>query len=110
MASMKNTRRQAPRTATTTVRHVEPRIPISHFKARLSQHVHSVRLGGPLTITYRGRPVARVVPFTIRVGGLVVRPATKTWAEVAPLIAKLRPLKLKTDPVELLLEMRKDRV
>ena len=50
-----------------------------------------------------------MVPFTMRVGRLVVSPAPKTWAGVAPLIAKLKPLKLKTDPVKLLLEMRKDR-
>ena len=84
-------------------------VSITAIRRRLSSHVRSVLKGSTLVILDRGEPIARVVPFTGQPSPLVVRPATKTWAEIAPILALLMPVKLKTDSVDLLLEMRKDR-
>jgi prevent-host-death family protein len=38
------------------------RIPISELKAKLSEHLDSVRAGEEVIVTDRGRPVARIAP------------------------------------------------
>ena len=107
---MKKPRPKAPRAAESVTPYGETRVMIADLKAHLSRHLRTVRAGGTLTILDRDTPIARVVPVTGRPDRLVVRPATKTWAEVAPLLAKLKPLKLPVDSLTILRELRKDRV
>jgi prevent-host-death family protein len=73
---------------------------IADLKARLSEHLRSVRNGGTVTVLDRDTPVARIVPYTAQ--PLEVRKARR----------RLRDLKLpakpakRTDSVALLLEDR----
>jgi prevent-host-death family protein len=76
---------------------------IADLKARLSQHLRSVRNGGTLTVFDRDTPVARIVPYALE--PLEVRKAKR----------RLRDLKLppkpskRTDSVSVLLEDRRRR-
>jgi prevent-host-death family protein len=76
---------------------------IADLKARLSEHLRSVRNGGTLTVLDRDTPVARIVPYTAQ--PLEIRRAKR----------RLRDLKLpsrpskRTDSVALLVEDRRRR-
>ena len=76
---------------------------IADLKARLSEHLRSVRNGGTLTVLDRDTPVARIVPYTAQ--PFEIRRAKR----------RLRDLKLppkpskRTDSVALLVEDRRRR-
>ena len=76
---------------------------IAELKARLSEHLRSVRNGGTLTVLDRDTPIARIVPYTPQ--ALEIRKATR----------RLRDLKLppkpskRTDSVAILVEDRRRR-
>jgi prevent-host-death family protein len=76
---------------------------IADLKARLSEHLRSVRNGGTVTVFDRDTPVARIIPFAAH--SLEVRKARR----------RLRDLKLppkpskRTDSVALLVEDRRRR-
>jgi prevent-host-death family protein len=76
---------------------------IADLKARLSEHLRSVRNGTTLTVLDRDTPVARIVPYAAQ--PLEIRKAKR----------RLRDLKLpprparRTDSVALLLEDRRRR-
>jgi prevent-host-death family protein len=76
---------------------------IADLKARLSEHLRSVRNGGTVTVLDRDTPVARIVPVTVP--ALEVRKAER----------RLRDLKLpprpskRTDSTALLAEDRRRR-
>jgi prevent-host-death family protein len=76
---------------------------IADLKARLSEHLRSVRNGDTITVLDRDTPVARIVPYTAQ--PLEVRRAKR----------KLRDLKLprklskRTDSVGVLVEDRRRR-
>jgi antitoxin (DNA-binding transcriptional repressor) of toxin-antitoxin stability system len=76
---------------------------IADLKARLSEHLRSVRNGSTLTVLDRDTPVARIVPFAAQ--PLEIRKAKR----------RLRDLKLprkpakRTDSVALLIEDRRHR-
>jgi antitoxin (DNA-binding transcriptional repressor) of toxin-antitoxin stability system len=76
---------------------------IADLKARLSQHLRSVRNGGTLTVLDRDTPVALIVPYAAQ--PLEIRKAKR----------RLRDLKLppkpskRTDSVALLVEDRRRR-
>jgi antitoxin (DNA-binding transcriptional repressor) of toxin-antitoxin stability system len=76
---------------------------IADLKARLSEHLRSVRNGSTLTVLDRDTPVARIVPFAAQ--PLEIRKAKR----------RLRDLKLprkpakRTDSVALLIEDRRRR-
>ncbi len=76
---------------------------IADLKAKLSEHLRSVRNGGTLTVLDRDTPVARIVPYAGQ--SLEIRKAQR----------RLRDLKLpprpgkRTDSVALLLEDRRRR-
>ena len=73
---------------------------IADLKARLSEHLRSVRNGGTLTVFDRDTPVARIVPYSAQ--PLEIRKAKR----------RLRDLKLppkpskRTDSMALLVEDR----
>lgn len=76
---------------------------IADLKARLSEHLRSVRNGGTVTVLDRDTPVARIIP--VAAPSLEVRKATR----------KLRDLKLppkssrRTDSTAVLVEDRRRR-
>jgi prevent-host-death family protein len=76
---------------------------IADLKARLSEHLRSVRKGGTVTVLDRDTPVARIVPYTTE--PVEVRRATR----------RLRDLKLpprpasSTDSLAILLDDRRRR-
>jgi prevent-host-death family protein len=76
---------------------------IADLKARLSEHLRSVRNGGTLTVLDRDTPVARIVPYAAQ--PLEMRKAQR----------RVRDLKLppkparRTDSVAVLLEDRRRR-
>ena len=76
---------------------------IADLKARLSEHLRSVRNGGTLTVFDRDTPVARIVPYAAQ--PLEIRKATR---RVRDLKFPPKPAK-RTDSVAVLLEDRRRR-
>lgn len=76
---------------------------IADLKARLSEHLRSVRNGGTVTVLDRDTPVARIVPYTAP--SLELRKAKRRLRD---LTLPPRPSK-RTDSVTLLLEDRRRR-
>lgn len=76
---------------------------IAELKARLSEHLRSVRNGDTVTVLDRATPIARIVPYAAQ--PLEIRRATR----------RLRDLKLprkpekRTDSVAVLIEDRRRR-
>jgi prevent-host-death family protein len=76
---------------------------IADLKARLSEHLRSVRNGGTLTVLDRDTPVARIIPFAAQ--PLEIRKAQRRVRDL-----KLPPKPAKrTDSVAVLLEDRRRR-
>jgi prevent-host-death family protein len=73
---------------------------IADLKARLSEHLRSVRNGGTLTVLDRDTPVARIVP--VAVPPLEIRKAQRRLRDLK---LPLKPAK-RTDSVAVLLEDR----
>lgn len=61
---------------------------IADLKARLSEHLRSVRNGGSLTVLDRNTPIARIVPYAAQ--PLEIRQATR----------RLQDLKLPSKPAK----------
>lgn len=80
-----------------------PDVRIADLKARLSEHLRSVRNGGTVTVLDRNTPVARIIP--IAAAPLEIRKARRR-----PRDLKLprKPAK-RTDSVALLLDDRRRR-
>jgi prevent-host-death family protein len=76
---------------------------IAELKARLSEHLRSVRNGGTLTVLDRDTPIARIVPYA-------AQPLEIRRARRRPRDLKLprKPLK-RTDSVAILVEDRRRR-
>jgi prevent-host-death family protein len=81
---------------------------IADLKARLSQYLKRVKAGDTLVVTDRERPVARVVPYENHHAGIIIRPPARP-GRIQDVKLPL-PANLGRDPVEVLLELRKDRV
>jgi prevent-host-death family protein len=77
---------------------------IAEFKARLSEYLRAVRGGQEVTIVDRNQPVARVLPYRAS-GVLTVREPTGTYRKLGA-VPLPPPVRLKVDPVALLLEDR----
>jgi prevent-host-death family protein len=76
---------------------------IADLKARLSEHLRSVRQGRTLTIVDRDKPVARIVPYVAE--PIEIRRASRKMRELP-----LPPApKTKTDSLAVLLEDRRRR-
>jgi prevent-host-death family protein len=76
---------------------------IAELKARLSQHLRSVRKGRTLTVLDRDTPVARIIPYAA--GPLEVRRATRRLADLEPPPPPASP----TDSLAVLLDDRRRR-
>ena len=76
---------------------------IADLKARLSEHLRSVRNGGTLTVLDRDTPIARIVPYTVQ--PVEIRKAKRRLRDL-----KLPPkLSKRTDSVALLVDDRRRR-
>lgn len=76
---------------------------IADLKARLSEHLRSVRSGGTVTVLDRDTPIARIIPVTAP--SLEVRKATRRLRDL-----KLPPrLSKRTDSTASLIEDRRRR-
>lgn len=76
---------------------------IAELKARLSEHLRTVRNGGTLTVLDRDTPIARIVPYAAQ--ALEIRKAKRR-----PRDLKLPPRPAKrTDSVAILVEDRRRR-
>ena len=76
---------------------------IADLKARLSEHLRSVRNGSTLTVLDRNTPVARIVPYAVQ--PLETRKAKRRLRDL-----KLPPKPAKrTDSVAILVEDRRRR-
>ena len=76
---------------------------IADLKARLSEHLRSVRNGGTLTVLDRETPIARIVPYTTQ--PLEIRKATRRLRDL-----RLPPKPAKrTDSLATLVEDRRRR-
>ena len=76
---------------------------IADLKARLSEHLRSVRNGGTVTVLDRDTPVARIIPYSTQ--SLEIRRATRRLRDV-----KVPPKPAKrTDSLAVLTEDRRRR-
>ena len=76
---------------------------IAELKARLSEHLRSVRNGGTLTVLDRDTPIARIVPYA-------PQPVEARRAKRHPRDLKLPPKPSKrTDSLAILVEDRRRR-
>jgi prevent-host-death family protein len=80
------------------------KVGIADLKARLSEYLRAVRRGETIAVLDRQTPVAQIVPVRQRVGLRVREPAPGTPAPNR--IPLPKPLNLKIDIVQLLLEER----
>lgn len=78
-------------------------VKIADLKARLSEHLRSVRHGGTLTVMDRETPIARIVPYAAE--SLEVRRATRRLRDLKRAPAPRR----KTDSLKELLDDRRRR-
>lgn len=76
---------------------------IAELKARLSEHLRSVRNGGTVTVLDRDTPIARIVPYAPQ--SLEIRKAKRRLRDLK---RPPRPSK-RTDSVAILLEDRRRR-
>ena len=84
---------------------VMKRLKIAEFKARLSEHLRSVRRGHSLIVMDRNTPIARVVPYLPTGEPLRVREPAQEYTALQKVPLPPR-VKLKHDVVDLLLEER----
>lgn len=85
---------------------VMKRIRIADLKARLSEHLRSVRGGEVITVLDRETPVARIVPH--REGEPLLAVRSRRPAASLKSLRLPPPLKIDVDPVQLLLQDRRE--
>lgn len=78
---------------------------IADLKSRLSEHLRKVRRGRSLTVLDRDTPIARIVPYEEDGAPLTIR-SPLPGAPKLTQVPLPRPLRLRKDIVELLLEER----
>lgn len=76
---------------------------IAELKARLSEHLRSVRKGRTLTVFDRDTPVARIVPYAAE--PIEIRRATRVFRDLLPPPPPSAP----TDSLAVLLDDRRRR-
>ncbi|HEY2825412.1 MAG TPA: type II toxin-antitoxin system prevent-host-death family antitoxin [Gemmatimonadales bacterium] len=80
------------------------KVGVAELKARLSEYLRAVKGGQEVTIVDRNQPVARVLPYRAA-DLLTVREPTGTYRRLSA-VPLPKPVRLKIDPVDLLLEDR----
>ncbi len=80
------------------------KVGVADLKAKLSEHLRTVKRGEEVTVYDRNEPIARIVPFTARCA-LIVREPVRVYKSFRD-IKLPSPVKLDADPVEFLLQDR----
>lgn len=80
------------------------KVGVADLKAKLSEHLRTVKRGEEVIVYDRNEPIARIVPFTAR-GALIVREPARAYKSFRD-IKLPAPVKLEVDPVDLLLQDR----
>ena len=80
------------------------KVGVADLKAKLSEHLRTVKRGEEVTVYDRNEPIARIVPFTSR-GALIVREPVRVYKTFRD-IKLPAAVKLDVDPVDLLLQDR----
>ena len=80
------------------------RIGVAELKAKLSEHLRTVRRGGEVTVYDRSEPIARLIPYS-SAGPLTVREPIQSYRTLGE-IEIPPPVTLSVDAVDLLLEDR----
>ncbi len=73
-------------------------VKIAELKAHLSEYLRSVRRGNEVIVKDRETTVARIVPHGPQSAGLVTRPPTRTFREIAALLNSKARKKIKLKP------------
>jgi len=103
---MRKISKKIPRAAESTPSYGEVRVKIADLKTHLSEYLRTVRAGGSLTILDRETPIAKVVPVAAERDRPRIKAAVERWKHTT--FPKLGPMM--ADPVEVLLEMRRDKI
>lgn len=82
------------------------KIGVAQLKARLSEYLRIARKGGEVTVMDRDQPIARLVPYAAG-SSLLVREPMVAYRNLGS-IALPPPVHLPIDPVDLLLEERRE--
>ena len=83
-------------------------VKIAELKSHLSEHLRAVRGGYSLIVMDRQTPIARIVPYEVGPGSVVIRKPR----EGAPRLGELPmppPVKLDVDVMDVLREEREER-
>ena len=77
-------------------------VKIAEFKSHLSRYIKDVRKGHPLTLLDRETPIALVLPYPAKQGGLIIRKPTRNAKE----LHLPPPLQKDVDSLAVLMEER----
>ena len=90
---------------------VKSEVKVAELKSKLSEYLRSVRQGSEIIIKDRDTPIAKLVPYAVPKGRLIVRPATGSLKDIDKMLANLRrPKGLKPGDVDRALKwVRRDR-
>jgi prevent-host-death family protein len=83
------------------------RVKIAELKDNLSRHLREVERGGEVEVTDRDRPIARIVPVTLRGGPVVLLPPRRPFVQLRG--KRYRPAGWGVSSTDLLLEERQHR-
>lgn len=83
-------------------------IGVAELKARLSEFLREVRSGHEVVVMDRNKPVARIVPYEAQERSCIVREPIGRYRTLGDVPMPSRPRGLTMDPVELLLQDRRE--
>jgi len=83
-------------------------IGVAELKARLSEYLREVRNGHEVVVMDRNQPIARLVPFEAPARSSVVREPMGRYRTLGDVPMPPAPANLTIDPVELLLQDRRE--
>ena len=87
---------------------VKTEVKVAELKSKLSEYLRSVRQGSEIIIKDRDTPIAKLVPYEMPKGRLIVRPATGSLKDIDKMLANLpRPRWLKPGDVDRALKWAK---
>jgi prevent-host-death family protein len=81
---------------------------VAELKAKLSEYLREVRNGHEVVVMDRNRPVARIVPYEAQEHSSIVREPIGRYRSLGDVPMPPRPETLTVDPVELLLQDRRE--
>ena len=87
---------------------IKGEVNVAELKSKLSEYLRSVRNGNEIIIKDRDTPIAKLVPYHVPKGRLILRPATGSLKDIDKMLANLpRPKGLKPGDVDRALKWAK---